>query len=256
MLVHSEWFNGWLLRYWDLTVIARVSPTDCRGVGACLAWIREIEMLRQWDCHNHEPGCDNHGVDFLRPATARESLQLPTGVVVAKPVKVWKKDFFNPMKKSNHLKVKPELADVGAGFADGEDAAPGVGRSVGAWVPGGASVVLLGSLVLRKPTPGSSRRCCWCWCWCCRCCWQSNLVAGDPPTWRMFKFIKKQKQENETLVTLETKVNQFKRAYSNHHKRKEKEHTANPKPSSTSAVCASSVRAALARSLAGSWKIF
>ena len=71
------------------------------------------------------------------------------------------------MKKSNHLKVKPELADVGAGFADGEDAAPGVGRSVGAWVPGGASVVLLGSLVVqltevRKPTPGSSRRCCWC----------------------------------------------------------------------------------------------
>ena len=41
--------------------------------------------------------------------------------------------------KRNHLKVKPELADVGAGFADGEDAAPGVGRSVGAWVPGGAS---------------------------------------------------------------------------------------------------------------------
>ena len=62
-------------------------------------------------------------------------------------------------------------------------------------------------------------------------------------------YQKKQKQENEIL---ETKVNQFKRAYSNHHKRKEKEHTANPKPSSTSAVCASSVRATLARSLAGS----
>ena len=99
--IHSEWFNGWLLHYWDLTVIARVSPTDCRGVGACLAWIREIEMLRQSDCHNHEPGCDNHGVDFLRPATARESLQLPTGVVVAKPVKVWKRFFQSHEKKQS-----------------------------------------------------------------------------------------------------------------------------------------------------------
>ena len=39
-------------------------------------------------------------------------------------------------QQRNHLKVETELTDVGTGLTDGEDTAAGVGRGVGAGVPG------------------------------------------------------------------------------------------------------------------------
>ena len=44
--------------------------------------------------------------DFSRPATAKESLQLPTGVVVAKPVKVLKHVFLKSFTEDTNILYK------------------------------------------------------------------------------------------------------------------------------------------------------